>query len=249
MGFFNSIKKSMGLAKGELTVQVNPEQLYAGGEINAQVRLEALKDMNINVVRMELVHTFPDEDYEYDTYSETMHTVDLATRISMKAGDKVDWPAFITIPPDIAPSIGKFKWTLRTTVDIPNAIDITDKQNLAIRLSPIMGTLYELITQAFGFVYTEIGAEEDCVWMTFKPTGAVRSHFGDLELSFDEQDDTLTLWIALDGMDEHVARTHGDRINYEEGSIEITLNKREYASGPSVNRDALMSRIQPLFSI
>lgn len=249
MGFFNSIKKSMGLAKGELTVQVNPEQLFAGGEINAQVTFNALKDLNINVVRMELVHTFPDEDYDYDTYSETMHTVDLATRISMKAGETVQWPAYITIPPDIAPAVGKFKWLLRTVVDIPSAIDVTDKQNLAIRLSPMMHTLFELITQSFGFVYTDIGAEEDCVWMTFKPTGAVRSHFGELELSFDEQDDTLTLWIALDGMNEDIAREHGDRINYDEGSIEITLNKREYVSGTNVNRDALMGRIQPLFTI
>lgn len=249
MGFFDSVKKSLGLAKGEIEVRIQPETLHIGGEVQGQVVLKAEKAINIHAVEVELIHTYPSEHYEYGDDEEVVERMLLASQISLQAGESSDWQFYIPLPPQAAASMAPFGWTLTARAVLQGNSTLEKKQRLQVRLSPIMGTIYDLVTNQFGFQWEEAGADEDGLWLAFRPTGAVRAHFGGLELAFDEQDEALYLWITLDGIRPHVVERFGDRFDRHEGSIEFVIQKSQFASGPQVDRDGLMGLIQPIFAI
>ena len=247
MGFFNSIKKSLGLAAGELEVRFHPGDARVGGEIRGEVAFRALKDLNIFSVRIELIHQFPDE-YEGLREESVLSDV-LAEQISMKEGESHSWPLYITIPPQIAPSIGRFAWRLLAEANLQSGSPIRQSVPVQIKLSPIMYGVVAAIQQQFGFEFRRAGADEDGVWMTFRPTGSIKAHFGELEVAFDEQEEGVMLWVRLEGMRPEVLHHYRDAYDHHEHSVEIPLPKRELVAGGEVNQDRIVSLLKPIFKL
>ena len=247
MGFFDSIKKSLGLAAGELEIRFHPGDARVGGEIRGEVALRALKDLNIFSVRVELIHQYPDE-YE-GLREESLRSDVLAEQVSMKAGESHAWPLHIEIPPQIAPSIGRFAWRLMAEANIQAGSPIRQSVPVQIKLSPIMYGVVAAIQQQFGFEFRQAGADEDGVWMTFRPTGPIKAHFGELEVAFDEQEEGVMLWVSLEGIRPEVLHSYRDAYDAREGSIEIPLPRRDLVAGEEVNQAQILNLLRPLFKL
>ena len=247
MGFLDSIKKTLGMATGEFELRVQPEGCHVGGTLQGQLVLHAQKPLNIFSVNLELLHTFPD-DHGYKM-QDVFDGLVLAERISLQAGEKHEWPFYMEIPPQVAPSLGDFGWKIRATAALQGSNPITKEQPLKITMSPIISVVVEAVQSQFGFTYREAGADEECIWMTFNPGPSIKAHKRGLEISFDEQEDEILLWVALDPFKQSVIQRYHGQYDEREGSIEIEIEKARYSNGGEIDRQGIFHLLQPLFEI
>ncbi len=246
MGFFDSVKKSLGLASMEMEMRIQPESAHVDGELKGELVVRALKDIEIFGLDVILLHGFKDE--WGNSSLEVFEKGSAAEMISMRAGEEEVYPFFIEIPAMVAPSIGPFSWKIRAQARLKGAADVKKEQNLHVHFSPIMGAIFDLVKNQFGFVYQSFGAEEDCLWAEFVPSGAVKNMYRGLEIAFDEQPDDLVLWVSLHPFSQRVLQQYSRDYDPSENSIEIEINKRQFLSGSQVNTQGLLGVLQPLFS-
>lgn len=246
MGIFDSIKKSMGMSSGEFELRIQPETCHVDGELRGEALLRAHKELNVFAVELELWHIFPDE-WGHLT-EEGMERELLAERVSIGAQDHATWPFHFELPAHLAPSLGKFGWKLKAEARLQGSSSIKKELELDVGLSPIMSTVHQLVEQEFGFSFREAGADEDGIWMTYRPQGAVKGMYDGLELAFDEGEDELVLWVALDRFHPRVVERYAHAFDEHEGSIEFEIDKADYAVGREVDRQGLLGLLRPLFS-
>ena len=247
MGFLGSIKKSLGMSAGELEVRVQPEGCFVGGEISGEVVVRAQKDLNIFSVQLDLIHSFRDD------YGSRQHEIfdgfPLAERISLGAGEQHVLQFFFKIPPQLAPSVGDFAWSLRAQAHTQSHGVLQKEQAVQLRLSPVTSAVVACIQEQFGFSFQEAGADEDGIWMSFAPGAAIKAHKRALEISFDEREDELLLWVALDPFARSVLERYHEDFDASEGSIELELEKDRYMAGGQVDRQGIYHLLQPLFAL
>ena len=164
-------------------------------------------------------------------------------------GAQHSWPFHITIPPQIAPSMGRFGWELRATAALQSGSPITASQGVRIEMSPVTAAIAEIVRTQFGFQFDEAGADEDGLWMTFRPTGAVSSHFRGLEIAWDEQEDEIALWVRLMPFKAHVIERYRDAFDEREGSIEVIVPKGRFVASGQVDVQGLTGLLRPMFSL
>ena len=247
MGFFDSLKKTMGLAAGEFEIRVQPETLHVGGLIQGTLRFRALKALNVVRFTLELDHGFPVDDYHTD--EDEIDLVVLDEMVSFQAGEHREWPFFFELPPQVAATMGRFSWTLEANAVLQGGSTLEKEQPLQVRHSPVMGSVLGAVQSQFGFQFVQAGADDDGIWMEFNPVGPVRSHFNHLEIAYDEQDDALTLWISLDPFRRHVIQRYEDSYDPNENSVELVLEKSRYAAGGRADDESVLKVLQPLFSL
>ncbi len=246
MGLFDSVKKSLGLASAELELKVQPGSAHVDGEVKGELVMRALKDIEIFGLDIALYHGFRDEwgGIEQDVFERGS----VAEMISMQAGEHQSFPFFIGIPAEVAPTIGPFSWKIEATARLKGASDLSQKQTLQVHFSPVMGAIMDIVQKKFGFVYKRAGADEDCIWMEFTPSGPVRNMYRSLELSFDEQPGQLAIWVGLEPFSPRVLQRFHEDYDPHENTIELIINKRQYVAGHQVDTEALFQLLKPLFS-
>ena len=247
MGFFDSIKKTLGLIPGEFELRVQPDGCHVGGVIRGEVVLRAKSDLQIVTLTLDLVHEFPDE---YGTMHEVLHDGGvIAERVAMRQGEQHAWPFFVEIGPEVVPSAGRFSWKLRTRANLQSGSSFDKEQAIQLRFSPLVGTIVALIQEQFGFAFERIGADDESVWMSFTPGASIKSYFRGLEIAYDEGDDVLLLWVAL--RDFRPAALHHFEEEYDEreGAVELEIDRGRYMAGEQVDRDGLMALLKPLFAL
>lgn len=255
MGFFDKVKQTLGISAGTLEIKVQPEGLHVGGAMEGVLTFKALKDVDVFRLELDLVHSFPEVHFDGYSEQEVIHeevveSMTLAERIHVKAQDAVDQSFMINLPPQVAASIGKFTYRLDARAVLKGAGDVNHTMPVRVRLSPITDAVYRVITTQFGFTFSETGADEDGIWLSFEPTPPVRKHFGTLTIAFDEQPDTLYLWVQLDGVREDVLKRHFARSHdMSDGSVKFEINKGRYAAGGKADLDGIFGLLKPLFTI
>ena len=85
--------------------------------------------------------------------------------------------------------------------------------------------------------------------MTFTPGAAIKAHKRALEIAFDEQEDEILLWVALDPFKPSVIQRYRNDFDEREGSIEIEIEKARYANGGQIDKPGIFHLLQPLFEI
>ena len=85
--------------------------------------------------------------------------------------------------------------------------------------------------------------------MTFNPGASIKAHKRGLEISFDEQEDEILLWVALDPFKQSVIQRYHGQYDEREGSIEIEIEKARYSNGGEIDRQGIFHLLQPLFEI
>lgn len=245
MGFFDSIKKSLGLSAGEFELKLQPETLHVGGELQGELVLTASKDINIYSVDLEIWHGYP--NIHGGVEQDIQQGVNLAERISLRAGERHTWSLFVPIPAQVAPSIKKFSWKVIARAKIEGGSEVKKEQPIQVRHSRVMGAVLDCVQNQFGFKLDEVGADEDGLWMTFEPVGGVKQMFRSLELAFDEQDDEICLWVSLDRFSQAVLQRYRNAYDPSENSIELELDKDRYLSGDQVDVQGIFHLLQPLF--
>lgn len=246
MGFFDSVKKSLGLASAELELRIPPESVHVAGELRGELFVRALKPIEIFGLDVLLYHGFRDEWGNIS--QEVFEQGSVAEMISMQAGEEQTFPFFIEIPAVVAPSVGPFSWKVEGRARLKNASDVKIERPLQVHFSPVMGAIVDIIQQQFGFVRQSFGAEEDCLWAEFKPSAAVKNMYRGLELAYDEQEHQLALWISLDPFSQRVLQRYQSSYDPRENAIEIILDKRKFLAGRQVDTQGLLGLLQPIFS-
>lgn len=247
MGMFDSIKKGLGLSTGEFEILVQPDGCHVDGEINGKLTLNAHRDINIFSVNIELIHSYRDE--YTGRQQEVFDGFTLAERISLTQNNSETWPFFFEIPPQVAPSLADFGWELRASASLQGGATLKKEQKVQVRLSPVMSAVVEVVRDQFGFIFEDAGADEDGVWMTYRPGSAIKGHFNSLEVAFDEQEDEVVLWIILEDFRPQVIERYRDAYDPRENSIELILDKNALVAGPKVDRQRVLELLRPLFSL
>jgi len=249
MGFFDSIKKGLGLSGGEFELRVQPETLHIGGEVQGVCVFTPHKDLNAFSVRLQLMHAFPD-DYGVSIMKQVQDEVVLAERVSFAEHEPIEYPFYIPLEAHLAPSIGRFSWSLVVTAALQSGSPITKELPLKVRLSPVSQGIYDVLSSQFGFAFDSAGADADGWWIEMKPTGAVKQHYDGLEVAFDEGPDTVDLWIKVHDFRPEAVRHFGDAFDPHSGAIELELRTRDYAAGPGqIDHQGLAQLLKPMFQL
>lgn len=246
MGFFDSIKQTLGLkAAGELTVLVAPERLHVGGRIEGAVSFAAAEAVNIDRVALELAHTYPDGGLQ----RETIDVLELDQRVAFTQGQLHRWEFFFDVPWGVAPAIAPFGWELVATAQVAGGALIKRQHVLPLRSSPVMDGVARVIQDSFGFKLAGFGAELDHQWMRFEPQGAVRQHFQALQVSFSEEPEGVMLWVDLRSFRPSALRRFANAYDPRENEIELALKRQAYTIGHQADHERIQQTLAPLFSL
>ena len=250
MGIFDKIKKGLGMSAGTFELRLAPQGQRVGGQIEGQLVMRAHRPLNVFSVELDLVHGFTDE-YGHK-HQETVEGLVLAERVAFAAEQEVAWPFHIPIAPQLAPSMVQFSWALHARARTQDAGVLQKTQPILLRPSPMCEALVGIVQQGFGFKLRESGADEDGLWFEFSPGASIRGHFQELELSIDEDERELELWVRLVHFSPAALKQlpPDARFDRHEGAVTLNLEKRRYVIGPEqIDTKALLERLRPLFAL
>jgi sporulation-control protein len=126
---------SIGIGHVKVDTVVPKSSITAGENINGEVIIEGgMADQPINEVRLLLLFKYEEdkEDSDFPYHEKELKTIVLNSIGTIKAGEKKAISFQIPTDPVHPKTTGTNQTILRTTVDIPQAVDPTDEDNIIV---------------------------------------------------------------------------------------------------------------------
>lgn len=131
----NKILSSIGIGHVKVDTVVSKGEIKQGDTIHGEVILEGGNaDQPINEVRLVLLHKYEEdkEDSDFPYHEKELKTVILNDIGTIKAGEKKTIPFQFPTETSHPKTDDTNETLLRTTVDIPQAVDPTDEDSIIV---------------------------------------------------------------------------------------------------------------------
>lgn len=245
MGLLSNLKSALGMGPLVRSSIQLEEQAHLGELLVGTLNLSALKPCNVFTVGVRLVHHFPDHGrIEQVIIDEQV----LAERISFQPGDTLSRQFEFDLPVQAVPTLGDFSWTLESWLALQDASDIEESHPLAVHWAELTGAVVDVLTKQFGFFPENFNADEDGLWVEFRPDPSVSSVFKKLVCSFDEQPEGLEVALNLQNFQPSAIRYLGKDYDPSNNTAVIRFRRDEFVV-KNANFQGIFHKLQPVFSI
>lgn len=181
---------SFGFGAATVDTKLKQEHIQAGELLQGSVHIQGgNSSQKIDSVSLYLITQYSKgneiKNYVFDEFS-------LSNSFTIQPEEEIEIPFELQTPIDLPISCGKYPIFLKTNLDIPLAIDPTDKDRIQVLPVPIVGQLLKLIEDT-GFVLYSVINQYDpdqkphpfLQNFRFKPSGRFDGFVDQLDVIFD----------------------------------------------------------------
>ncbi|OWR31859.1 sporulation protein SpoOM [Saccharibacillus sp. O23] len=253
MSFFKKMLASVGIGNAKVDTVLDTAEVPVGGDISGVVYIEGGQVEQ----QVDRIYLFLKSEYlrEHDDRkvreTATITKFLLTDRFTLRAGERKEIPFRFTLPEYTPITLrGAAVW-IETGLDIPSAVDATDRDGLNVTPSDEIQIALDAI-ELLGFRLREVtndyaprlgGPLPFVQEFEYVPTTKFRGHLDELEVLFRQQGGDLELLLEVDRRARGLRGFFSEAVGTDESLVRLRLTQSELRQGPHRVADILEDTI------
>ncbi|MEJ8305647.1 sporulation protein [Saccharibacillus sacchari] len=253
MSFFKKMLASVGIGNAKVDTVLDNAQVPVGGELSGVVHIEGGQTEQ----QVDRIYLFIKSEYirEHDDRkvreTATITKYLLSERFTLRAGERKQIPFRFTLPEYTPITLRSSGVWVETGLDIPSAVDATDRDALNVTPSDEIQIALDAIEQ-LGFRLREVtndyaprhrGPLSFVQEFEYVPTTKFRGQLDELEVVFSQHDGELELLLEVDRRARGLGGFFSEAMGTDESLVRVRFARGELSRGPQYIADLLENTI------
>ncbi|MFC3039793.1 sporulation protein [Virgibacillus xinjiangensis] len=248
---FKKILASVGIGNAKVDTQLEHTELVPGGPVRGKIIVQGGNtEQHVEKIQLFLM-TEVVQEKDGRSYHEDM-VLDffvIGSSFTIGEGDWKEIDFHFTLPIHTPPTMGKTKVWIQTGMDVPNAIDPTDRDFIKISPHPYMETALLAVTDHLGFGLREVEMEYSRRYryiqeFEFLPMNEFRQDLDELEAMFFVKPNGLDIILQIDRRAKGLGGLFAEALEIDEKFVRIRFSSAELDKGPAYIADRLRETIE-----
>lgn len=248
---FKKLLASVGIGSATVDTQLESDQLIPGGEVRGKVVIKGgsteqqIDRINLYVMT-EALRERDDRKY-YEKVS--LGSFAVGNSFTIREGETREIDFQFTLPIHTPPSLGRTKVWVQTGLDVPSAVDPTDKDFVKIIPHPFMNTILDAMTNVLGFHLRKVDMEYSRKYryvqeFEFYPSNEFRRDLDELEAMFFMQEDRVEVVLQVDRRAKGLGGLFAEALEMDESFVKVSFTKNDLEQGAANVAEHLRNAIR-----
>ena len=243
---FKKIMASIGIGSASVDLEVGRPQVELGGVLEGVVKIKAGNvEQEVDKIYINLVLTSA-----YGSGDDTKHiktkiaSLKAADKLLLKPGQQESIPVSIKIPTNLPVSKGRTRYHLQTGLDIEQALDPTDRDDIKILPNKYLKMLFDAV-DSLGFREKHRSGDYNGRYQEFeyKPTSLFARELDEIEIYPSVGEHELMVSIQIDKKNRGLLGGFLDDLDLDESYVKLSLPYSQMTGAAQV-ADLLRETIQ-----
>lgn len=229
---------SVGIGSAQVDTQLESDSLAAGDEVRGKVVIEGgnaeqeISKINLFVMTeaiREVNDTKVKEKVKLGAYT-------VGSSFTIGEGDKKEIDFQFTLPIHTPPTLGRTNVWIQTGVDVPNAIDPSDRDFIEVKPHRNMHTILDALTNVLGFQMRKVEMEYSKRYnyvqeFEFLPGNDFRRDLDELEVMFFLTEGRTELILQVDRRAKGIGGLFAEALDMDENFVRLSFTDQEITEG------------------
>jgi sporulation-control protein len=256
MSIYKRMLASVGIGAAQVDLMLHQDTVNAGEIISGVVRIQGGRvDQQITDVYAFVMTRYLKEQNDTKTQIEApVAKFQLTGEFTVEAEQVYELPVSFQLPNNTPATLGRTPVWIQTGLDIKEAIDPKDQDQLQVRPHPHSEVVLEAVNE-LGFRLREvtceyapsIGRENGVPFVQeyeFVPTMQFRGQLDELEIIFFPDEDGVDLLLQIDRKARGLAGLFAEATGTDERFVRVRFDRNQLDSGTSYVADELAELIR-----
>lgn len=236
---FKKLFASVGIGSAKVNLELPKSHVELGGNLEGVVRIEGgsveqqVEKIYINMVLTSAYGSGDDTKH----FKQVVAKTKVAENLLVKPGDTEEIPVSFSIPLNCPVSRGRTRYYLQTGLDIAQALDPTDRDEITVLPNSYMKMVFEALTN-LGFQEKPRSGDFNGRYQEFeyRPTSFMARELEEIELYPIAGEKELTLVMQLDKRNTGLFGGLLDEFDLDERYVRLPLQYSQMESVAQVER-------------
>lgn len=242
---------SVGIGSAQVDTQLESDTLIAGEEVRGKVVIQGgSTEQEINKITLFVMTQAIREVNDSKVYQKVKldsFTVGNTFKINKDEKKEVDFR--FTLPIHTPPTLGKTKVWIQTGVDVPNAVDPSDRDYIQVKPPRSMHVILAALTHELGFHMRKVDMEYSKRYnyvqeFEFSPGNDFKRDLDELEVMFFLTEDRIELILQVDRRAKGLGGLFAEALDMDENFVRMTFTEQEINEGAETVATKLRNTIK-----
>ncbi|OAB41943.1 sporulation protein [Paenibacillus glacialis] len=256
MSMFKRMLASAGIGAAQVDLMLHQEEVNAGDTISGVVRIQGGRvDQQVDDVYAFVMTRYLKEQNDTKVNVEaTVAKFLLASKFTVESEQVYEFPVSFQLPAITPVTMGRTPVWIHTGLDIKEAVDPKDRDQLQVNPHPYSAVILEAVNQ-LGFRIREVTCQYAPHYsrnnglpfvqeFEFVPASQFRGQLDELEIIFFPDENGVDLLLQIDRKARGLAGLFAEALDTDESFVKMRFDRNQLASGASYVADQLAETIR-----
>ncbi|WP_042148674.1 sporulation protein [Paucisalibacillus sp. EB02] len=247
---FKKLLASVGIGSAKVDTQLVSDQILPGEEVRGKVVIQGGgSEQQIDKINLFVMTEAVREKDDRKVYEKvTLGSFVVGESFSIREGESKEVDFQFRMPVHTPPTLGRTKVWVQTGLDVPSAIDPTDKDFVRVLPHPFMKTVLDALTNVLGFHLRKVEMEYSrrhryVQEFEFYPSNEFRRDLDELEAIFFMQEDRVEVILQIDRRAKGLGGLFAEALDMDENFVKVSFSRTDLERGPAFIAEELRSVI------
>lgn len=229
---------SVGVGSAKVDTQLEKDKFVPGEDVHGKVVIKGGDvEQSIDSIHIFLMtEAIREVDDRKVKEKVSLHKYPIDHQETIKEGETKEIPFSIQLPNHTPASLGRLPVWFETGLDIPMALDPTDRDLIEVSPHPYIEKVLEALESYLGFRVRQIEMEHSKRYgyvqeFELAPSGEYRAYLDELEVIFVLHDNHLDVMLEVDRRARGIGGLLAEALEMDESIAKVTLSNQEL-NGP-----------------
>ncbi|WP_010098759.1 sporulation protein [Ornithinibacillus scapharcae] len=235
---FKKLLASVGIGSAKVDTQLENDYLVPGEEVRGKVIIQGGgTEQHIDRINLFVMTEAVRESNDRKVYEKVkLGSFSIGDSFTIREGEVKEFDFQFVLPIHTPPSLGRTKVWVQTGLDVPSAIDPTDKDFIKVSPHPYMDTILEALTKGLGFQLRKVEMEYSRRYnyiqeFEFYPGNMFRRDLDELEAMFFMYDDRVDVLLQIDRRAKGLGGLFAEALDMDENFVKVSFSRQDIDRG------------------
>jgi sporulation-control protein len=235
---FKKLLASAGIGNAKVDTQLENDQLLPGESVSGKVVIQG-GNMEQQIDRINLfVMTEAVRERDDRKYYEkvVLEKFTIGNSFAIKEGETKEIDFKFILPTHTPPSLGRTKVWVQTGIDVPSAVDPSDRDFVHVLPHPYMKTVLDALTNVLGFDLRKVEMEYSRRYryvqeFEFYPSHEFRYALDELEAMFFIKENQIEIVLQVDRRAKGLGGLFAEALEMDENYVKVLFDNDDIERG------------------
>lgn len=237
---FKKLLASVGIGSARVDTQLENDRLAPGEEVRGKVVIQGgSTEQQIDRINLFVMTEALRERDDRKFYEKvTLGSFVVGNSFTIRAGETREVDFRFELPVHTPPTLGRTRIWVQTGLDVPSAVDPTDRDFIDVKPHPYMNTVLDALTNVLGFHLRKVEMEYSRRYkyvqeFEFYPSPEFRRDLDELEAMFFMQPDRVDVVLQVDRRAKGLGGLFAEAMDMDESFVRVSFTNSDIARGSS----------------
>lgn len=248
---FKKLLASVGIGSAKVDTQLENDYLVPGEKVRGKIVIHGGgTEQQIDSINLFVMTEAVRESNDRKVYEKVkLGSFAVGESFAISEGEVKEIDFQFTLPIHTPPSLGRTKVWVQTGLDVPSAIDPTDKDYIKVSPHPYMTTILEALTRELGFQLRKVEMEYSRRYnyvqeFEFYPGNMFRRDLDELEAIFFLREDKVDVLLQIDRRAKGLGGLFAEALDMDENFVKVSFSSQDINRGTQHIAEELRNIIQ-----